>query len=244
MNKQQRELNIQNSQLEQLRQNVRQLSMELEGSRTAQREPSDSEQVSVLKTELREKDIQLREKDHNLREREMDWKIELHNTKEKFAQQEREWVAKVHELQTLTIGRAEVDAEKAKVEQHLQELQNLKATHAATLSQLSELGSERARADQLHRELQQVRSELSAKDTVMSDDNSEALEQLKVSHATELADLRRMTNFFKSNSERLSKQMKEMMAETRTLKESIQMKDREVQEQASLITAFRVQMGG
>ena len=80
------------------------------------------------------------------------------------------------------------------------------------------------------------------KEAVKTEDNSRAINQLKASHAAELAELRRISNFFKNNSERLSKQTKEMMAENRILKESVQTKDGEAQEQASIVYALKLQL--
>lgn len=166
MSRQQDVMNKQNSQLEHLRQNINRLSAELDERKITQmdfRQSSELEQtVSTLRIEIREKDINLREKDHILREREMDWKVELHTLKEEVAQQQQQKekaVAELQKLQTMVNNQdqnrraadiTEAEAEKARAEQYLHELQQLNARHKAKVAQYLQ-------------ELQQLRDEIAKK---------------------------------------------------------------------------------
>lgn len=85
------------------------------------------------------------------------------------------------------------------------ELEQLKTTHVVTLSQVHD---EKAKTLQYLHEVQQLRAETSEKEAIKTEENCQALEQLKASHDAELVDLRRKSNFFKNNSDRLSKQTK------------------------------------
>jgi chromosome segregation ATPase len=273
----------QKTQLEQLQHNVSNLSAELKESRTRQTmvppNPEQEQTVGMMRTEIREKELQLKEKDQILREREMDWKVELHELKGKLTQQQMQHekaVNELHELQATAISQdngqlaaatSQTEAEKARAEQYFHELQHLKTTHAQTLSQiesekaktqqvvqelqqlktmhaeaLSQVEAEKAKTQQYAQELQQLKA--TSAETATVKDNSQLLDQLKAAHATELAEIPRISDFFKNNSERLSRQMKDMMAENHTLKESIKTKDREAQEQASHINAIELQMRG
>jgi hypothetical protein len=274
----------QKTQLEQLQDNVSNLSAELKESRTRETmnvppNPELEQAVGMMRTEIREKELQLKEKDQILREREIDWKVELHELKGKLTQQQMQHekaVDELHELQATAISRdngqlaaatSQAEAENARAEQYLHELQQLKTKHAQTLSQiesektktqqavqelhqlktmqaeaLSQVEAEKAKTQQYAQELQQLKA--TSAETATVKDNSQLLDQLKAAHATELAEIRRISDFFKNNSERLSRQMKDMMAENHILKESIKTKDCEAQEQASHIKAIELQIRG
>jgi hypothetical protein len=68
------------------------------------------------------------------------------------------------------------------------------------------------------------------------------VEELQASHAAELDESRRLTNFFKSNSERVSRELRELRATNRGLMESVEAKDREIEDQLSHIYAVEAQM--
>jgi len=112
VDRQKGEMETQKTQLEQLQHNVCSLSAELEETRTTQTmnvrsNPELEQTVGMLRTEIREKEIQLREKDQILREREMDWKVELHELERKLTQQQMQHenaVNELHELQANAIS--------------------------------------------------------------------------------------------------------------------------------------------
>ena len=74
------------------------------------------------------------------------------------------------------------------------------------------------------------------------DDIRKVVEELQASHAAELEESRRLTHFFKSNSERVSREVRELRATTRTLMESVEAKDREIEDQLSHIYAIEAQI--
>jgi hypothetical protein len=74
------------------------------------------------------------------------------------------------------------------------------------------------------------------------DDIKKVVEELQASHAAELRESRRLTDFFKSNSERVSREVRELRATTRTLMESVEAKDREIEDQLSHIYAIEAQV--
>lgn len=74
------------------------------------------------------------------------------------------------------------------------------------------------------------------------DNIGEAVEKLQALHAAELEEARRLTNFFKSNSERVSREVRELRTTTRTLMESMEVKDREIEDQLSHIYAIEAQI--
>jgi DNA repair exonuclease SbcCD ATPase subunit len=73
-------------------------------------------------------------------------------------------------------------------------------------------------------------------------DLSQQLEKLKAKHDTELKQERLMTNFFKSNSERLSKKMTDMMELNRVLQAGMALKEKEVEDGKSIIHALRTDL--
>ncbi len=95
-------------------------------------------------------------------------------------------------------AQSQLEATKSKADQYLRELQELSASHAAT-----------------------ILSQAEVHDNLMKDP-SKALEQLKLLHDAELEQLRRMSIFFKNNSERLSRSTKKMAATIRTLQNTEQ----------------------
>ncbi|KAH0561972.1 hypothetical protein GP486_003323 [Trichoglossum hirsutum] len=198
MNRQLGVVNEQNIQLERLRQTASSLSTELEEKRITRR---DIQQSSELEQAVSKLKTEIREKDIQLRERD-------HILRER----EVDWKVELHALNE------KLSQQQRRCEDAVAELHELQAADT------SQAKSEKAKALQYLQELQQLRADISEKKV---EDNSQALDQLKASHAAELAELRRISNFFKNNSERLSKQIKEMMAENRVLKESIGAKDRE-----------------
>jgi hypothetical protein len=242
MDRQQGVVIEQKAQLEHLQGDVNRLSAELEESRNA---PRDVCQSTELEQTLRKLTMEIGEKDLILGEREMDWKVQLHTLKVELAKQQMKGekaVAELQELQTRakdqdhsqqTTHLSQAGSQKAQAEQHLQELQQVKAAHKVALSQVD---TEKARAQRYLEELELLGTKDSREETVNGEDNSQVLEQLKASHTAELAELRRISNFFKNNSERLSKEAKKLMAENRALKESVQTSHSEVQEHASTHT--------
>ncbi len=106
------------------------------------------------------------------------------------------------------LHQAALDAAKAQTEQHLQELQQLQALHEGTLF---ELDTEKTKVQHHRLELEVLKAKASKE----TEDNSQALSQLKATHAAELAELRRSSGFFKRNSERLSKETRDLWRRTR-----------------------------
>jgi hypothetical protein len=72
---------------------------------------------------------------------------------------------------------------------------------------LSQVEAEKAKTQQYAQELQQLKA--TSAETATVKHNSQLLDQLKAAHATELAEIRRISDFFKNNSERLPRQMKD-----------------------------------
>lgn len=140
----------------------------------------------------------------------------------------------------------EIEAKKLSLEDQDKGRLLAESKEAAALSQVE---AENSKADQYFRELQELRASHAA--TIMSQaethDNtiknqSQAAQQLQARQAAELEQLRRLSDFFKNNSKRLSRTTMEMKATIRTLQNSVQTRDREVDEQNSVILALRLQM--
>ena len=75
-----------------------------------------------------------------------------------------------------------------------------------------------------------------------SENATKLIEELQASHAAEVEELRRLMAFFKSNSERLSRESRELRSTNRTLMESVESKDRELEDQVSHIHAIETQL--
>ncbi|KAH8585936.1 hypothetical protein B0O99DRAFT_645853 [Bisporella sp. PMI_857] len=67
------------------------------------------------------------------------------------------------------------------------------------------------------------------------------LEEAQALHSTELSESRHLTQFFKNNSERLSREVRELQENTRRLVESCEAKDREIEDQLAHIYALRME---
>jgi hypothetical protein len=95
----------------------------------------------------------------------MDWKVELHELKGKLTQQQMQpekAVDELHKLQATVIlqdngqlaaATSQAEAENARAEQYLHELQQLETTHTQTLSQIE---SEKTKTQQVVQELHQL----------------------------------------------------------------------------------------
>lgn len=73
-------------------------------------------------------------------------------------------------------------------------------------------------------------------------DSAKLIEEVQASHAAEVEELRRLRDFFQSNSERLSKEIKILKSKNRDLEESVGTKDRELEDQLSHIYAMEEQI--
>ncbi|MCJ1360026.1 MAG: kinetochore protein slk19 [Icmadophila ericetorum] len=206
------------------------------------------EKVENLTVALEKKDEQLREKDNMLKEQDRGWKATIldirarveanYNEQAKGAQAAIRQLQKLHEsaeerVQDMQIAQSSLDesrrlvesqgtaallqieGEKRKAEQYLQELQQLRASHAAMAQREAE------------NRIKEV--------------DFQTLQELTQSHAAETANLRQRLDFFKNNSERLSKENKTWIAEVRSLKETVDIKTREIEDQGSIIYALRAQ---
>lgn len=239
-----------------LQQKVDRLSAELEQKVAIPKNETEvldlRQKVSLLTTDLEEKEEQLRHKDDALTKQEVNWKAKLHDIRERLEAESRElhesMRAKIAELQKQredAEGRLEDLQAKQRSVGEMDEKQRLAdSKEAAALAQVE---VEKRKAEQYRQELQQLRTEhalmsQAAEDSSRTGIDAEALQQMQASHAAELEELRRMSNFFKNNSERLSKQIKEETATSRRLQDSVQAKDREVEDQKSLIHAQRLQI--
>ncbi|KAI9052991.1 hypothetical protein LZ554_003262 [Drepanopeziza brunnea f. sp. 'monogermtubi'] len=128
---------------------IDQQSTEMEHLRASQGSAQDSTQlqratIEQLTTEVREKDLLLRERDQALRERD----FEIRSTKSQLEQGQRQHERDTTEIQSLqqmvssqdtttkTRISSELEAERARAQDLLQELNQLKAAHATTLAQL------------------------------------------------------------------------------------------------------------
>jgi chromosome segregation ATPase len=125
----------------------------------------------------------------------------------------------------------EVLPKEESVDTQLHELRRVVESKEAALSQLE--------ADKRKAELdaQQLRNVLATREreALQTDVNAQ---ELMASHSAELEQPRRVSNFFKATSERLSKETKEMIATNRSLQESVEVKDRELKEQRLLVRSL------
>lgn len=76
------------------------------------------------------------------------------------------------------------------------------------------------------------------------DDTKKLMAEMEASHAAGLAESRRLTEFFKNNSERVSREARQLRAENKMLIELVEAKDREIEDQLSHIYAVEAQMEG
>lgn len=239
-----------------LQQKVNRLSAELEQKVAIPKNEADvldlRQKVNQLTTDLEEKEEQLGHKDDALTKQDVNWKAKLHDIRERLEVESRErhesTQAKIAELQKQREDAEgllkDLQAKQRSVGQLDEEQRLADSKEAAALAQVE---VEKRKAEQYRQELRQLRTEhalmsQAAEDSSRMAVDAEALQQMQASHAAELEELRRMSNFFKNNSERLSKQIKEETATSRRLQDSVQAKDREVEDQKSLIHAQRLQI--
>ncbi|KAF4625530.1 hypothetical protein G7Y89_g12639 [Cudoniella acicularis] len=218
--------------LEDLKQKVADLSAQLESKTTVETELLELRQkVGNLTAELDDKDAQLMRKEGVLKEQELSFQTRL-------GEQQGRLQAEIAEHQTKR-AQAETSFQSLRSEQSMvqqrqnedRELAESKATFA-----LSQFEAEKRKAENCLRELQKLRN-------MQADGKTEEdFRALQSKHAAELDELRRMSNFFKTNSERLSKQMKELMMKNRVLEDAAHTKDKEIDEQSSIIYALKVQL--
>lgn len=239
-----------------LRQQVNRLSAELEQKVAMPENETEvlglRQKVSQLTTDLEEKEEQLRHKDDALTKQQVNWKAKLHDARERLEAESRER----HESMRAEI--AEQQKQREDAEGRLKELQakqrstdqldeNRRLADSKEAAALAQVEVEKRKAEQYRQELRQLRTEhaimsQAAEESSRMEIDSQTLQQMQASHAAELEELRRMSNFFKNNSERLSKQIKEEMATSRRLQDSVQAKDRELEDQKSLIHAQKLQI--
>ncbi len=138
----------QNTELEQLRRDVSNMSAELQNERLAQSETQNSAElqqaIGQLTTEMREKDLHLREKDQILREREFELRAMSGQLEQEQKQRRREAV-EMQQLQNLikeqdhtqrTMDVSQLETERSRAEALQQEVRELEAAHASALSQI------------------------------------------------------------------------------------------------------------
>jgi chromosome segregation ATPase len=144
----------QNTELEQLRHDVGNISAELQNTRLAQSDTQNSAElqqaIGQLTTEMREKDLHLREKDQILREREFELRAMSGQLEQEQKQRRREAV-ELQQLQNLineqnhtqrTMDGSQLETERSRAEALQQQVRELKEAHASALSQI-EIGNTR-----------------------------------------------------------------------------------------------------
>lgn len=145
--------------------------------------------------------------------------------------------AYAHQLQS------QQDTLTAQTEQHLRAADS-KATQAISLVDFHQ-----SQADTYLRQLIELRESRSASAAAAEQEfqkskfDAETIEKLKTAHTVDLDEARKLSQFFKMNSETAAKKHKEMTLETRRLQDSLHAKNREVEEQKGLIEALKLQMG-
>jgi len=157
----------QNTELEQLRHDVSNISAELQNTRLAQSHTQNSAElqqaIGQLKTEMREKDLHLREKDQNVREREYELRT-MSSQLEQEKEQRRREAAEMQQLQNLinkqdhtqrTMDDSQLETERSRAEALQQQVRELKVAHASALSQI-DIGN--ARVQQYLDQLSQSKS--------------------------------------------------------------------------------------
>jgi hypothetical protein len=118
-----------------------------------------------------------------------------------------------------------INAERAKSQQYLQEIDQRNIVHQ---QQHSQIAAQEARMQELTQELNNLQASFQ-RTVAETRDISQAQAQRETSHANELAEARRMSKFFKKNSETTTRKVKGLEAELQSLKQSLQ-RNREVQE--------------
>lgn len=230
-----------------LEQKVSRLSAELKGIVATPKNETEvldlQQKVGELTAQLEMKEDQLRKKEDAFLLQESGWAAKLQDTRErleaKHSEQHRSTQREIAEHQMhrkeAEALLQELQAKQRSVAQE-DEVQRLAdSKHAALLSQVEE---EKSRADQYLQELRQLR----ASQNNSTEKDSQALDQLRTSHAAEVERLHRLSNFFKNNSERLSRQIRDTEAANRNLHESVQVKEREIEDHTALIRSLRVQI--
>lgn len=119
---------------------------------------------------------------------------------------------------TQDASKSAIDAERAKSQQYLQEIEQRNVAHQALQSQI-EAGEAKTLA--LTQELNNLQA-TSQRTFAEMRDKSQVQERLEASHAHDLAEARRMSNFFKKNSEATSRKAKALETEVQSLKQSLQ----------------------
>lgn len=209
------------------------------------------QKVNQLTTDLEGKEEQLRHKDDALTKQEVNWKAKLHDIRERLEVESRErhesTQAKIAELQKQREDAEGLLKDLQAKQRSVGQLEERRLAGSKEAAALAQVEVEKRKAEQYRQELRQLRTKHALMSPAAGDSSRmavgvEALQQMQASHAADLEELRRMSNFFKNNSERLSKQIKEEMATSRRLQDSVQAKDREVEDQKSLIHAQRLQI--
>ncbi|PMD18421.1 hypothetical protein NA56DRAFT_726916 [Hyaloscypha hepaticicola] len=138
----------QNTELEQLRHDISNISAELQNTRLAQSDTQNSAElqqaIGQLTTEMREKDLHLREKDQILRERE----FELRAVSSQLEHEQKQRGGEAVEMQQLrnlineqdhtqrTMDDSQLQTERSRAEALQQQVRELKEAHASALSQI------------------------------------------------------------------------------------------------------------
>jgi DNA repair exonuclease SbcCD ATPase subunit len=119
---------------------------------------------------------------------------------------------------TQDAAQSAIDAERTKSQQYLQEINQRDVTYKLLQSQIE---SGEAKTQKLTQELKTLQASFQ-RAVAETRNKSQAQEQLKASHAKDLAEAHRLTKFFKDHSVTSSRKVKELEAETRRLIQSLQ----------------------
>lgn len=232
-----------------LKQKVDRLSTELDGEENRSEIETEvldlRQKVGTLTVQLIMKEEQLKKQDLALVEQESCWQIKLQALKEKLEA----YLKEQHDRSQAEIAQHQLQTKEAEAQLQVIKAEKLSLDHQAESRALSQVEAEKSKANQYLRELQELRASHAAyiksqAEILETSKNkeSQAHQQLQARHDTELEQLRRLSDFFRNNSERLSLTAKKMAATIRTLQDSVKTRDREIDDQKSLILALRHQM--
>ncbi|KAH8808794.1 hypothetical protein F5884DRAFT_858313 [Xylogone sp. PMI_703] len=180
------------------------LDVQLQTKASLEASLSDLRQnFSKLEVELQSKSKQLSTISTAPSNKERQLEEELERTNQKLKEQAEE----IEGLKEAADKKAQ--EESLKEEKYCQEIKQLKSSHAALSREHAE-------------ELEQLRSErLAELDAENATKFAAEIEQLKATHTAEHTELRRVTSFFKSNSEQLSKEILDLRDANRALEEAL-----------------------
>lgn len=148
--------------------------------------------------------------------------------------------SRTHELdhiQTLyNASLSQLQTEKDRADKDLQELDTMQLSQPACILQSKILKAVAGLQDAGVEDLSQSVSVESR------EKNDDAMERLKVDHATALDELHRLSDFFKTNSERLSRQVMEGMADKKKLQEAFDVLRKDLDDRNDLVDTLRMKI--